>query len=124
MLADESLRLGEELTDLVRRGLIAFVAVLRVRCCSPCRRRAPWPTVMASAAWPSPAPRSRSTSPRHPRQPPHRRGLGIGLGILVQNAVVVVDRFRGVADTGAARADAGRRIVPAVLGSTSPPPWC
>ncbi|MGH7753513.1 MAG: efflux RND transporter permease subunit, partial [Gemmatimonadales bacterium] len=45
-------------------------------------------------------------------------GLGMGIGILVQNGVVVVDRLRAAPDSPEGRAEAGRRITPAVLGAT------
>ena len=45
-------------------------------------------------------------------------GLAMGIGILVQNGLVVVERLRTVEDTPEARAGAGSRIAPAVLGST------
>lgn len=45
-------------------------------------------------------------------------GLAMGIGILVQNALVVVERLRGVEDTPDGRAGAALRIAPAVLGST------
>jgi multidrug efflux pump subunit AcrB len=45
-------------------------------------------------------------------------GLAMGIGILVQNGLVVVERLRTVEDTPEARAGAGTRIAPAVLGST------
>ncbi len=45
-------------------------------------------------------------------------GLGMGIGILVQDGVVVVDRLRRVADNPEARAAAGNRIARAVVGST------
>ncbi|HXF95251.1 MAG TPA: efflux RND transporter permease subunit [Gemmatimonadales bacterium] len=45
-------------------------------------------------------------------------GLGMGIGILVQNGVVMVDRLRSAPDTADGRADAGRRIAPALLGAT------
>lgn len=45
-------------------------------------------------------------------------GLAMGIGILVQNGLVVVERLRGVKDTPDARAAAGARIGPAVFGST------
>lgn len=117
VLADESLRLGEELTDLVRRGLVAFVAVLGVLLLTMQAPRAV-AYVMASAAVAIAGTTLSLYLLDIPANLLTLAGLGMGLGILVQNAVVVVDRFRGVADTAAARADAGRRIVPAVLGST------
>ncbi len=45
-------------------------------------------------------------------------GLAMGIGILVQNGLVVVERLRLAADTPDARAAAGSLIAPAVLGST------
>ena len=45
-------------------------------------------------------------------------GLGMGIGILVQNGLVVVDRLRTTPDTPDGRAEAGRRIMPAVVGAT------
>lgn len=45
-------------------------------------------------------------------------GLGMGIGVLVQNGLVVVERLRSVPDTMEGRAAAGVRIMPAVLGST------
>ena len=45
-------------------------------------------------------------------------GLGMGVGILVQNGLVVVERLRSVPDTVEGRSEAGRRIAPAVVGST------
>ncbi len=45
-------------------------------------------------------------------------GLAMGIGILVQNGLVVVERLRWVENTPDGRADAGRRIASAVMGST------
>ena len=45
-------------------------------------------------------------------------GLGMGVGILVQDGLIVVDRLRTAPDTPEGRAAAGRKITPAVLGST------
>src|SRR5690606_22313531 len=45
-------------------------------------------------------------------------GLAMGIGILVQNGLVVVERLRNVDDTPDARATAGARIAPAVIGAT------
>jgi multidrug efflux pump subunit AcrB len=45
-------------------------------------------------------------------------GLGMGIGILVQNGVVVIDRLRAAPDTPEGRTDAGQAITPAVLGAT------
>ncbi len=117
VLSDESLRLGEELADLVRRGLIAFVAVLGVLLVTMQAPRAV-AYVMASAAVAIAGTTLSLYLLDIPANLLTLAGLGMGLGILVQNAVVVIDRFRGVADTAAGRAEAGWRITPAVLGST------
>ena len=45
-------------------------------------------------------------------------GLGMGIGILVQNGLVVVERLRHAPDTVEGRAAAGRRILPALAGAT------
>jgi len=45
-------------------------------------------------------------------------GLGMGIGVLVQNGVVVVDRLRRVGAKPEARAAEALRITPAVLGAT------
>jgi len=45
-------------------------------------------------------------------------GLAMGIGILVQNGLVVVERLRHADDTPDGRATAGRGIAAAVLGST------
>jgi HAE1 family hydrophobic/amphiphilic exporter-1 len=45
-------------------------------------------------------------------------GLAMGIGILVQNGLVVVERLQFAPDTPDGRAEAGRRISAAVLGST------
>src|SRR5690606_16288119 len=45
-------------------------------------------------------------------------GLAMGIGILVQNGLVVVERLRHADDTPDDRAAAGRGIAAAVLGST------
>jgi len=45
-------------------------------------------------------------------------GLGMGIGILVQNGLIVVERLRRAPDTVDGRAEAGRRILPALVGAT------
>ena len=45
-------------------------------------------------------------------------GLGMGIGILVHNGVIVVSRLGTQPDTPDGRAIAARRILPAVVGST------
>ncbi len=117
VLADESLRLGEELSDLVRRGLIAFIAVLVVLLAMLQAPRAV-AYVMVSVAVAVAGTTLGLYLLDIPANLLTLAGLGMGLGILVQNGVIVVDRFRTVPDTARARAEASRRITPAVLGST------
>jgi hypothetical protein len=45
-------------------------------------------------------------------------GLAMGIGILVQNGLVVAERLGTVPDTREARADVAARITPAILGAT------
>ncbi len=45
-------------------------------------------------------------------------GLAMGIGILVQDGLVVMERLGTVADTDHARTDAAARIAPAVVGAT------
>ncbi len=117
VLADESLRLGDQLSDLVRRGLIAFAAVLLVLAVT---LQAPLAVtyVMASAAVAIAGTTLGLYLLGIPANLLTLAGLSMGIGILVQNGLVVVDRFRTVPDTAEARALAGWRITPAVLGST------
>ena len=102
VLGDESLRLGEELDDLVRRGLIAFVGralILAVALQAP---RAVC-LVMASAAVAVAGTTLGLYLLGIPANLLTLAGLGMGVGILVQNGVIVVDRFRTVPDTAEAR---------------------
>ncbi len=117
VLSDESLRLGDQLSDLVRRGLIAFAAVLLVLAVT---LQAPLAVtyVMASAAVAIAGTTLGLYLLGIPANLLTLAGLSMGIGILVQNGLVVVDRFRTVPDTSEARALAGWRITPAVLGST------
>ena len=118
VVGDESVRLGEQLDDLGRRGGIAFLAV---SCVLVLALQAPRAVllVMASAA----VAIAGTTLGLYLLDVPANlltlAGLGMGIGILVQNGLVVVDRFRTVPDTPAGRArrqvDASR---PPMLGST------
>jgi HAE1 family hydrophobic/amphiphilic exporter-1 len=117
VMGDESVRLAEQLGDLARRGAIAFVAVLLVLALALQAPRAVL-LVMASAA----VAIAGTTLGLYLLDVPANlltlAGLGMGVGILVQDGVVVIDRFRTVPDTAAGRASAAARITPAVVGST------
>ncbi len=117
VMSDESIRLGEQLDNLVRRGAMAAAGVLVVLALT---LQAPWGVllVLLSAAVAIAGTTLGLYLLDVPANLLSLAGLGMGIGILVQNGLVVVDRFRTVPDTAEARAEAGRRISPAVLGST------
>ena len=115
--SDESIRLGEQLGDLGRRGAIAAVAVLVVLALTLQAWRAVLLVVLSAAV--AIAGTILGLYLLHiPANLLTLAGLGMGVGILVQNGLVVVDRFRTVPDTAAGRAEAGWRITPAVVGAT------
>jgi len=117
VLNDESVRLGAELDDLIRRGAIAFAAVLLVLAIT---LRAPRAValVLGSAAVAIAGTTLGLYLLGIPANLLTLAGLGMGIGILVQDGLVVVNRLRTVPDTPDGRAAAARRITPAVLGST------
>ncbi|HET7603638.1 MAG TPA: efflux RND transporter permease subunit [Gemmatimonadales bacterium] len=114
---DESIELGKQLNDLVLRGAIAFLAVMLVLAIS-LRNAKSVALVMGSAAV-AIAGTSLGLYLLHiPANLLTLAGLGMGVGILVQNGLVVVERLRTSEDTPEGRAEAGRRITPAVVGAT------
>jgi multidrug efflux pump subunit AcrB len=117
VMGDESLRLASELRDLLRRGTIAFLAVVCVLALTLQSLRAV-ALVMGSAAIAIAGTTLALYLLGIPANLLTLAGLGMGIGVLVQNGVVVMDRFRTVLDTADGRAEAGRRITPAVLGAT------
>jgi HAE1 family hydrophobic/amphiphilic exporter-1 len=114
---DESVALARELRDLTTRGAIAFGAVLLVLALLLRRWRAV-AVVMGSAAVALAATALTLYVLDIPANLLTLAGLGMGVGILVQNAIVVVDRLARALDTPDGRAAATRRIAPAVVGST------
>lgn len=114
---DASIDLDKELTDLMKRGAIAFVAVLFVLAVLLQRARAV-ALVMGSTAVSIAGTALGLYLLDVPANLLTLAGLGMGVGILVQNALVVVDRLRSAPNTAEGRADAARRIMPAVLGAT------
>jgi hydrophobic/amphiphilic exporter-1 (mainly G- bacteria), HAE1 family len=114
---DSSLELSEQLNDLLLRGTIAFFAVLGVLLVA-LRKWRGVALVMGSAALAIAGTALGLFLLDIPVNFLTLAGLGMGIGILVQDGVVVVDRLRLVGDTPAERAAAGARILPAVLGST------
>lgn len=117
VLSDESVRLGQQLGDLGRRGSIAFAAVLLVLAIA---LRAPRAVILIllSAAVAIAGTTLGLYLLGIPANLLTLAGLGMGVGILVQNGLVVVDRLRTAPDTPEGRAEAGAKITPAVLGST------
>lgn len=127
VVGDESEPLQEELTQLARRGALAFGAVLAVLLVALRRWRAV-ALVMGTTAVAVAGTALSLYLLGIPANLLTLAGLGMGVGILVQNALVVVQGMATVRDPGAAdapdgaagraRAAAARRLVPAVLGGT------
>jgi multidrug efflux pump subunit AcrB len=114
---DASVELEKELNDLLLRGTVAFVAVLGVLWVALRRWRGVF-LVMGSAALAIAGTALGLYLLDVPVNLLTLAGLGMGIGILVQDGVVVVDRLRTVGDDPEERAEAGGRILPAVVGST------
>lgn len=115
--SDQSLELAAELRDLLVRGAIAFGAVMLVLVVMLRNARAV-ALVMGSAAVSLAGTSLGLFILDIPSNSLTLAGLGMGIGVLVQNALVVVERLRAVPDTSEARAGVGIRMFPAVLGST------
>ena len=115
--SDESVGLAKQLRDLVIRGSIAFAAVCLILLVT-LRHAGSAALVMGSAAVAIAGTALGLYLFGIPANLLTLAGLGMGVGILVQNGVVVVERLRHAENTAEARALAGRRITPAVLGST------
>jgi HAE1 family hydrophobic/amphiphilic exporter-1 len=115
--ADESIELDRQLKDLMLRGAIAFVAVALVLIIALRNVRAV-ALVMGSAAIAIAGTALGLFLLEIPANMLTLAGLGMGIGVLVQNGLVIVERLRGSPDTEAGRADVASRMVPAVLGST------
>lgn len=114
---DESVDLARQLNDLYRRGAIAFVAVIFVLGVM-LRNRKSVGLVMVSAAVAISGTALGLYLLEIPANLLTLAGLGMGIGILVQNGLVVVERLRHAPDTVEGRAEAGGRIMPAVIGAT------
>ena len=115
--ADESEDLARELRDLFLRCSIAFISVFLVLLIT--LKSFPGAFLVIGSAGIAIAGAALSLYLMHiPANMLTLAGLGMGIGILVQNGLVVVERLRAAKNTPEGRADAGRRIAPAVLGST------
>jgi multidrug efflux pump subunit AcrB len=117
IVADESVELASQLKDLVTRGAIAFLAVTVVLALLLRNARAVV-LVMASAAVAVAGTALGLFLLGIPANLLTLAGLGMGIGILVHNGVIVVSRLGTQPDTPEGRATAARKILPAVVGST------
>ena len=115
--SDESIALAEELQDLARRGGMAMFAVTVVLLLMLRPRRGVW-AVMGTTAVAVAATALTLYLFGIPANLLTLAGLGMGVGILVQNAIIVVERLSLAPDTPPSRAEVARRMAPAVLGST------
>ncbi|HET9134077.1 MAG TPA: efflux RND transporter permease subunit, partial [Gemmatimonadales bacterium] len=115
--SDQSEDLAKQLRDLLIRGAIAFGAVGLVLLLT-LRAVRSTALVLGSAAVAIAGTALGLYLLEIPANLLTLAGLAMGIGILVQNGLVVVERLHTVADTADARAAAGRRIAPAVIGST------
>jgi HAE1 family hydrophobic/amphiphilic exporter-1 len=114
---DASLDLATELDDLMKRGGVAFLSVLLVLAIMLRRARAV-ALVMGSTAVAIAGTALGLYLLDIPANLLTLAGLGMGVGILVQNALVVTNRLATAPDTADGRAEAASRIMPAVVGAT------
>ncbi len=114
---DESEELARELRDLTQRGAVAFVAVLLVLAVM-LRRWRPVAVVMGSTLVAVAATALSLYLLNIPANLLTLAGLGMGVGVLVQNGLVVVQRLSRSPATTAGRSGAAQQIAPAVIGST------
>ncbi|MEZ4589224.1 MAG: efflux RND transporter permease subunit [Gemmatimonadales bacterium] len=114
---DESVELAKQLRELVIRGAVAFLAVIVVLAFVLRNFTSIW-LVVGSAAVAIAGTALGLYLLEIPANLLTLAGLGMGIGVLVQNGIVVVERLRHAPDTPDGRAAAGRQITPAVLGST------
>lgn len=117
VIRDSSEDLRDQLQDLVKRGAIAFAAVILVVAIMLRDTRAV-ALVMGSAAISIAGTAFGLYVFEIPANMLTLAGLAMGIGILVQNGLVVAERLGTVADTRAARAEVASRITPAVVGAT------
>ena len=115
--SDDSIELARQLNELFTRGAIAFAAVMLVLTIALRNWRAV-ALVMGSAAVAIAGTALGLYLLGIPANMLTLAGLGMGIGVLVQNGLVIVERLRGSPDTPEGRADVASRMVPAVLGST------
>jgi HAE1 family hydrophobic/amphiphilic exporter-1 len=117
VVSNSSVDLKKDLDDLTRRGLIAFAAVLFVLSLLLWDARAV-ALVMGSTAVAIAGTALSLYILKIPANLLTLAGLGMGVGILVQDALIVTNRLRGTDPSQRGRIDATGRIMPAVVGST------
>ena len=117
VVSDESVDLTIQLRDLLRRGTIAFVVVLLVIALMLHDARAV-ALVMGSAALSIAGTALGLYLLNVPANMLTLAGLAMGIGILVQNGIVVAERLGTAPDTMEGRISVATRIAPAVLGAT------
>jgi hydrophobic/amphiphilic exporter-1 (mainly G- bacteria), HAE1 family len=115
--SDESVELDRQLKDLIKRGAIAFAAVAFVLIIAMRNWRAV-ALVMGSAAIAIAGTALGLFLLEIPANMLTLAGLGMGIGVLVQNGLVVVERLRSAPDTPEGRASVAQRMMPAVVGAT------
>ncbi|HYV95982.1 MAG TPA: efflux RND transporter permease subunit [Gemmatimonadaceae bacterium] len=115
--ADQSTELKKELDDLKLRGAIAFGAVLLVLSLLLLDWRAV-ALVMGSTAVAIAGTALSLFILKIPANLLTLAGLGMGVGILVQNSLIVAERLRGAPATPEGRASAARAILAAITGGT------
>ena len=114
---DESEELDDQLNNLLLRGAIAFAAVILVIAVMLRDTRAV-ALVIGSAAVSIAGTAFGLYVFDIPANMLTLAGLAMGIGILVQDGVVVTERLGTVPDTREARADVAARITPAIVGAT------
>jgi HAE1 family hydrophobic/amphiphilic exporter-1 len=117
LVDDESVGLGDQLRDLATRGTIAFAAVMLVLGISLRDPRAVG-IVMLTAAVSIAGTALCLYALDLPANLLTLAGLGMGIGVLVQNGLVVMLRVREAPDDKPSRAAAGSRMLAGVMGST------
>ena len=117
VVSDGSEELARQLADLSRRGALAFLFVALVLAVA-LRNAKSIVLVLGSAAVAIAGTALGLYLLDIPANLLTLAGLGMGIGILVQNGLIVVERLRRAPDTVDGRAEAGRRILPALVGAT------
>jgi multidrug efflux pump subunit AcrB len=115
--SDETVELAKQLRNLGVRGAIAFGLVFLILLLA-LRQLRTVGLVMASTTIAIAGTALGLYLLRIPANMLTLAGLGMGIGILVNNGVIVVERLRRAGPSPDARAEAARRITPAVVGTT------